>query len=67
MKMPEGIIVKDKKTGTFFGFIARFPGVWAQGNSKEEVYEKIEKVRIVFIKRLETMRLEMREEHEYEM
>lgn len=65
--MPEGIIVKDKKTGTFFGFMARFPGVWAQGDSREEVNEKVDKIKAVFIKRLEAMEIEMREEDEYEM
>lgn len=60
-------MIKDKKTGTFFGFMARFPGVWAQGKTREEVYEKIEKIKVVFIKRLEDMDVEMREEHEYEM
>lgn len=64
MKMPDGIMIKDKKTGTFIGFIARFPGVWAQGDTREEVHSKVEEIRKVFIKRLESMKVDMQEEYE---
>jgi predicted RNase H-like HicB family nuclease len=65
MKMPEGIMIREKKSGMFFGFMARFPGIWAQGKTREEVNEKIDKIRRAFIQRLEsTTHIEM---NEYEM
>lgn len=36
-----GTIIHDTKAQKYFGFIKEFPGVCAQGNTKEETINKI--------------------------
>ncbi len=41
--MPHGIMIKDKKTGKYFGFVRQFPGICAQGDTPQEMHVKVHK------------------------
>lgn len=38
-----GVVIEDKEAGVFFGFVHQFPGICAQGNTIQEVKEKVNK------------------------
>lgn len=49
----KAIIKQDARTGVFFGFIIQQPGVCAQGNTPQEVTNKLDHHKDVFTKRVE--------------
>ncbi len=54
MKRPERIMIRNSKTGKFFGFITQFPGICAEGESKAEVRERIERYWREFVAKIES-------------
>jgi predicted RNase H-like HicB family nuclease len=58
MKVP-GIIIEDKKSGFFFGFIVDTPKVCAQGNTQQEVEAKMDKYWKSYTERVSHSKVEM--------
>mgnify|MGYP000639831071 CR=1 FL=1 len=54
----KAIIKQDARTGVFFGFIIQQPGICAQGNTPQEVTDKLARHKDIFAKRVENSDLE---------
>lgn len=61
----QGIIIKHQEQGVFFGFIKQFPAICAQGKTRNEVQNKIDKYFKRFIERMNSENIEMEEQIGY--
>jgi predicted RNase H-like HicB family nuclease len=58
----DGVIIKDKETGQFFGFVRQFPGICAQADTVEETDRKVNVYYKAFIDRIKNEQVDMRDE-----
>lgn len=58
----KGIMIKDVRHEKFFGYIDKFPGICAQGDSMKEVASKIERYAQVYFEKVKVSPIEFEEQ-----
>jgi len=57
----QGVMINDAKSNMYFAFISQFPGICAQGKTKEEVDEKIHKYFQSYVDRMQNASIKFTE------
>ncbi|HEX8037528.1 MAG TPA: type II toxin-antitoxin system HicB family antitoxin [Chryseosolibacter sp.] len=48
----DSVVIKDKKTGTFFMYVRQFPGICAQGENIQEAQNKVNSYFKAYVERI---------------
>jgi predicted RNase H-like HicB family nuclease len=55
------VMINDAKSNKYFGFIRQFPGICAQGETQQEVNEKINKFFKAYVERMQQAEIKFTE------